>query len=416
MVKTPSVADFLLGMNYWPRRSAMYMWQRFDAGEIRDDMALIKSLHLKAVRFFLHWEDFQPARERIDNLMLNRLQIVMDAIAEHRLLAMPTFFTGHMSGVNWLPEWTLDAHTTSGRFRTISKGRSVPFGIGDFYKGPLLDAQELHVRAVGRMLRDHPALWMWDLSNEFSNLREPAEPGDAANWSHVLSEALHEESGKPVTAGTHGEDLERDRGIRLSSLCAPFEVANMHGYSVYSSFSRGRLDEEVVPFLCQVAQSCANKPVLFSEFGNPTCPPGTVSPYERVPLPGDKIDLSEHVPPLNAAKYACLREDEMSDYGYGVLDRLHKAGATGAFWWCYADYAKEVADLPPFDKAPHELSFGIVRQDGSPKPIASALKKFAKEKRAVLAPPPPIVDEVQYYANLPGAVDKAYAAYVKAHP
>lgn len=413
MVKSPSVADFLLGTNYWPRRSAMYMWQRFDAGEIRDDMALIRSLHLKVVRFFLSWEDFQPTRDRIDNQMLDRLQIVMDAIAEHGLLATPTFFTGHMSGVNWLPEWTLDAHSGSGRFRTISKGRSVPFGIGDFYSGPLLDAQKLQVRAVGKLLRDHPALYMWDLGNEFSNLREPNDSLDAANWSKVLSEALLETSGKPVTAGTHGEDLERDRGIRLSSLCAPFEVATMHGYSVYSPFSRGRMDMDVVPFLCQVAQSCAKKPVLFSEFGNPTCPPGMVSPYERVPLPGDKINLTAKPPP-NAAKYACLNEEEMSEYGHGVLDRLHKAGAVGAFWWCYADYAKELEHLPPFDKAPHEMSFGIVRQDGSPKPIAGTLKKFAKEKRQVLDPPPPIVNEPQYFAHLPQAMNDAYSQYVKA--
>ena len=36
------MARFLLGINYWPRRSAMYMWQRFDLGEIREDAARIK--------------------------------------------------------------------------------------------------------------------------------------------------------------------------------------------------------------------------------------------------------------------------------------------------------------------------------------------------------------------------------------
>jgi len=66
MVKSPSVADFHLGINYWPRRSAMYMWSRFDLGEIREDAFRIRALGLHAVRFFLHWEDFQPEPERID--------------------------------------------------------------------------------------------------------------------------------------------------------------------------------------------------------------------------------------------------------------------------------------------------------------------------------------------------------------
>ena len=44
---------FSLGVNYWPRRSAMAMWRRFDAGEIREDFARIAGLGLDAVRFFL---------------------------------------------------------------------------------------------------------------------------------------------------------------------------------------------------------------------------------------------------------------------------------------------------------------------------------------------------------------------------
>lgn len=388
------------------------MWQRFDLAEIRDDMALLAMLKLHVVRFFLMWEDFQPTADRVDPMMLDRLELVMNAIGDAGLKAMPTLFTGHMSGVNWLPEWALDAHAPAGRFRTMSRGRFVPFGIGDFYRDPLLQAQLLFARAVGERLRDHPALSMWDLGNEFSNLREPNEPADAANWSERLSSALIETSNRPVTAGTHGEDLTRDRNIRLSSLTRPFELATMHGYSVYSSFSQGRIDSSVVPFLLQVAQSCAGKPVLFSEFGNPTCPTGTVSPYDRVPLPGEKVDLAAQ-PIENPAPYACLTEGEMSEYAYAVLDKLHKRGALGAYWWCYADYAGDVAKLPPFDKAPHELTFGIVRADGSPKPIATTLRRFAKEKREVVPPPPPIVDEVQYYAHLPKALDETYLQYLQ---
>ena len=49
----------------------------------------------------------------------------------------------------------------------------------------------------------------------------------------------------------------------------------MHGYPVYSAFARGRIDPDVVPFLAQLMQSFSGKPVLFSELGNPACPPGT---------------------------------------------------------------------------------------------------------------------------------------------
>lgn len=410
---------FLTGVNYWPRRSAMYMWERFDLGEIREDAARIRALGLDVMRFFLSWEAFQPAPDRMDPVALDRLVAVMDALAGAGLRAMPTLLCGHMSGVNWLPEWSLDPGTPHGRFRTIAGGRESAFGVGDIYADErLLAAQELFARTVGTRLRAHPALYLWDLGNEFSNIREPKTPQDAAAWSARLTNALLETSGVGATGGIHGEDLERFRGILPSSIAAPWQHVSMHGYSVYSPFSRGRLDAEVVPYLSQLAQSCAQKRVLFTEFGNPTCPPGTTSPYDRVPLPGDGSAghperSEERVVEGPTASFACLTEREMTTYATTVLDRLQRSGALGAFWWCWADYAPEIAHLPPFDDAPHELTFGIVRGDGSEKPVAGALAAFAAERRPLADPPAPIVDEPVYYSNLPESIAKQYAVYTE---
>ncbi|MEO6834920.1 MAG: hypothetical protein ABI231_03320 [Candidatus Tumulicola sp.] len=410
------MSRFLLGINYWPRRSAMYVWQRFDLGEIREDMARIKELGLDVVRFFLSWEAFAPTADAMDRATLVHFTAVMDTIAAAGLRAMPTLFCGHMSGVNWLPAWSLDASTPHGRFRTIAGGRTSPYGIGDFYADPpLLAAQVLFARSVGERAREHPALWCWDLGNEFSNLREPATPDAAAQWSLRLTETLREASSGNVTGGMHGEDLERDRHIRPSSIARPWSFASMHGYSVYSSFSRGRLDTNVVPFLAQLQASCSGRPVVFTELGNPTCPPGTVSPYDRVPLPGEAPQKAGALP-HDAAPYACLSEDEMAQYAYGTIDRLHARGALGALWWCWADYDRALAALPPFDLAPHELSFGIVRSDGAYKPVAHALARIAREERRVAATPPAsIVGESAYYASLPNGIFDLYRAYCRDH-
>ncbi len=407
------MSAFLLGINYWPRRSAMYMWERFDLGEIREDFARVRSLGLSVVRFFIMWDDFQPQADRMDPQMLARFDAVMNALADAKLQAMPTFFTGHMSGVNYLPEWALDHSRPNGRFRTFTRGlRELPWGAGDFYSGALLDASRLHVRSIGERVRGHEALYLWDLGNEFSNLRSANSPVESAQWSKQLTEDLFEVSGAATTAGNHSEDLTQDRGIRPSSFCAPFPCAVMHGYSVYSHFARSRTDPEVVPFLCQVMQSMSGKAVLFNEFGNPTCPPNTVSPYDRVPLPGDPAPESKELP-SNAAPYACLTEDEMASYCFEVLDRLQQRGALGAFWWNWADYAKELSSTPPFDRAQHEMTFGIIRSDGSYKPVADTLKRFAQESRPVVAPPPPIVREDEWYANMNQAFQAArYKEYL----
>jgi hypothetical protein len=394
----------------------MYMWERFDLGEIREDFARIRSLGLSVVRFFIMWDDFQPLADTMDPEMLRRFDAVMSALADAQLRGMPTFFTGHMSGCNYLPEWALDRSRPAQRFRTFGPGlRELPWGAGDFYSGPLLHAARLHVRAIGERCRGHQALYLWDLGNEFSNLRGADSPVEAANWSKRLTDDLFEVSGFTTSAGNHAEDLTDDRGIRPSTFCEPFPCAVMHGYSVYSHFARSRTDPEVVPFLCQTMQSMAGKAVLFNEFGNPTCPPDTVSPYDRVPLPGDPpLDVKE-LPP-NAAPYACLTEEEMASYCYEVLDRLQQRGALGAFWWNWADYAKELSETPPFDQAKHELTFGIIRSDATDKPVAHTLQRFAQEARQTVPLPAPIVREDEWYANMTREYQQArYAEYVAMH-
>jgi endo-1,4-beta-mannosidase len=389
------MSRFLVGINYWPRRSAMYMWQRFDIDEIAADMDRIKALGLDVVRFFLSWEAFQPQPNAMDAGALHRFDAMMERIAEAGLQAMPTLFCGHMSGVNWLPAWTLERETTHGRFRTIAGGSIVDRAIGDFYANPeLLRAQDLFARRVGERLRGHPALFGWDLGNEFSNLRQPETQSDAAQWSARLTDALLEASGVGATAGMHGEDLEQDRNLRPSSIAAPWPFATMHGYSVYSKFARDRLDTNVVPFLCQLQQSFSGKRVLFTEFGDPECPPGS-----------NRVN-----------GFACLDETEMARYAGGVLDRLHARGALGAFWWCWADYDPALETLPPFDQAPHELRFGVVRSDGDLKPVAQTLTRFAREARDVVNPPPAaIAGQAEHYAGLPESIAHEYREYCETH-
>jgi endo-1,4-beta-mannosidase len=352
----------------------------------------------------------------MDPAMLRRFDGFMEALGDAGLRGIPTFFTGHMSGVNYLPEWVLDSTRPHGRFRTFgSRMQQYAYGAGDFYSMPLLEALRMHVRAVGERCRGHQALYLWDLGNEFSNLRSAPSPQQAALWGKQLAGDLFKVSGAGSTAGNHGEDLTDDRGMRPSSFCEPLACAVMHGYSVYSHFARSRTDPEVVPFLCQLWQSMSGKAVLFDEFGNPTCPPGTVSPYDRVPLPGEPLPEAAALP-KNAAPYACLTEDEMATYCYEVMDRLQKRGALGAFWWNWADYASELANTPPFDQAHHEMTFGIIRNDGSLKPVAHALQQFAEEGRRVVAPPAPIVREEDWYARMDKAYQKSlYEHYVNAY-
>src|SRR5690606_4044444 len=98
---------FVLGVNYWPRRKAMYWWSDFDAGEVREEFAIIRDLGMSLVRIFLLWDDWQPAPDVVDPEALANLGTVLDIASSLSLKLDITFFTGHMSGPNWAPGWML---------------------------------------------------------------------------------------------------------------------------------------------------------------------------------------------------------------------------------------------------------------------------------------------------------------------
>jgi hypothetical protein len=59
------------------------------------------------------------------------------------------------------------------------------------------------------------------------------------------------------------------------------------------------------------------------------------------------------------------------------------------------------------------MSFGIVRGDGSEKPVAAALTAFAREARSVVAPRDPQIFEPAYYADLPLTTHEAYQRFLE---
>jgi endo-1,4-beta-mannosidase len=87
-------------------------------------------------------------------------------------------------------------------------------------------------------------------------------------------------------------------------------------------------------------------------------------------------------------------EEDFVEYIRQVLPNLVEVGATGAMIWCFADYARELWDLPPCGESRHERHFGLIRPDGSLKPHAEVLKQFAATH--------PKVKPIPDYARFPG--------------
>lgn len=346
------VSAFDVGVNYWPARSAMRMWRDFAPEEIAADFARLAEAGCGSVRIFLLWEDFQPAPDRVSTGSLRHLVSIADTAAANGLRIVPTLFTGHMSGANWLPRWAT-APGERGRLPVVCDGRYREVVPRNWFADlEVAHAQALLAREAASALRGHPALWAWDLGNENSNVCVPATREQARAWLHRQSEGLR--SADPachVTVGLHMEDLEQDRRLGPAEAAEVSDFLCMHGYPLYASWARSETDAALPAFLAEVTRWLGGRDVFFEEFGMPA---------------------------------RTTAEDGAADvFVAGALDALYEAGATGAMLWCYSDYPSAIWELPPLDVAPHERFFGLWRADGSAKPAVRHLARYrGVERRA----------------------------------
>ncbi len=370
--------------------------RRYDPAGTRNDFRRIASAGLDTVRVFLRWEDIQPTARDIDARVLANLVDAADAALETGVELIVTLFTGHMSGVNYIPGWATGGTGGDRRFRIVSAGAVAPraTGMRNWYGDPeVVAAQARLAAATAHALRGHPAVWAWDLGNENSNCTIPPDQESAQRWLEVMTGTLRAgDPGRPITIGIHMEDLEDDRLIGPAEAARWCDVVCMHGYPIYADWASGPTDPHVVPFLALVTGWLAGgAPILFEEFGLPTSSAG------------------------GAAHPMLVDETDAAEYTAAVLDNLLDVGCIGALLWCFTDYAPTLHDHPPFDEAVHERTFGLWRADGSPKPAVAALT--ARRDRARTSPPgaPPWIDidVAEFTADRRMHVRRLYARYLE---
>lgn len=385
---------FRVGVNYWPARTAMRWWTDFDAVEVADDLARIAGAGLDSIRIFLTWEDFQPTPDTVSTGMLDKLITVADLTADVGLRLMPTLFTGHMSGVNWIPDWALGSLASGPRFRVVSAGSVSRRDVRSWFDdSEIAAAQGRLARSSAEALAGHPALWAWDLGNENSNCVIPTGRTAGLSWLDRMTGAIREaDPSVAVTIGLHMEDLEEDRKLGPAEAATVCDFLTMHGYPIYAPWAAGPTDEHLLGFLTAVTSWLGNgADVLFSEFGLPTS-------IESSHRDGESMLVDEQT---------------AADYTDRALRGLRLAGATGAMLWCANDYIPAIWNDPPLDEATHERSFGLWRSDGSPKPSVDVVAAHrGLEVLAALTDRPWIdIEPREFYTGRRSHLPRLYQQY-----
>ncbi len=158
---------------------------------------------------------------------------------------------------------------------------------------------------------------------------------------------------------------------------AVFETCDFAVMHAYPSTRPGR-HRQPIPSSCRSSARSRprspGRPVLAEEFGACTALPGQPTQTLEWEVNGVK------------RRQLMLAEDELASYLEEVLPRLVEVGAIGALPWCFADYDESLWKRPPLDHAWHERYFGLVRPDGSLKPHAEVIKRFAASAPTVREP------------------------------
>ena len=402
---------FALGVNYWPRRKAMYWWSDFDAGEVAAEFDVIADVGMSVVRLFLLWDDWQPTPTAVAGDRLRDLETVADIAAARNLGLDVTFFTGHMSGPNWAPEWLLnDDGSYPAPFvnQLVSGGQVTARGYRHPFHDPTaLDAARTLLRVVVGALHDHDAIWMWNLGNEPDLFAHPRSAEDGRSWVETMTGVIKDiDSLHPVTCGLHSANLFSNNGFRVDQVYRETDRAVIHGYPMYIPWARDPLDPDFVPFMCALTTALSGKPCLAEEWGGCT-------------VPGESVTWEWQSYGGAMRTQFMAGEKEFADYVGEVLPRLVEVGSPGSLFWCFADYAEELWDRPPCEDtgARHERHFGLVRPDGSLKPHADVIRRFAATAPAVREPTRTVELDVtpdEYYGDPTTHARRLYQRFVAA--
>lgn len=408
--------QFVLGVNYWPRRKAMYWWPNFDADEVREEFEIISSIGMNVVRLFLLWDDWQPTSDHVSSERLRDFGVVCDIAAAFNIGLDVTFFTGHMSGPNWSPGWLLDENASphapppSNYIRQVISGGKIvetPYR-NMFHDDEAIRASKLLLKTVVTAYKDHDAIWMWNLGNEPDLFARPHTAEAGRQWIKEMRDLIREiDPVHDVTCGLHVANLIEDNGLHADKVFGEADVAVMHGYPMYIPWAQNNLDADFMPYLCALTTALCGKPTLAEEWGGCTAPHGGDSVvWEWVSYQG--MERTQFM----------ASEQALADYIEATLPKLQEVGSTGSVFWCYADYSEDLWDRPPCDPhgAKHERHFGLVRPDGSLKPHAEVIRKFAATNPTVKSADRVVMLDItpdEYYQNPSEHAQRLYKDYLQ---
>ena len=352
---------FGMGCNYWASHAGTAMWSDWRPEIVESDFKKLSDHGVEWLRVFPLWPDFQPITQMrgqggrpveirlgecplptdsigqagVSAVMLGRF-IECCALAEkYGLKLIVGLITGWMSGRLFVPP-ALDA------LDPITDAKSIAWQIK-------------MVRTIVTHARDQKAIAAWDLGNECNCMGKPASRDAAYLWTATITNAIRAaDSSRPVVSGMHSlvSAIGAAPGSNEWTIDDQGELTDIlttHPYPYWVRHTRADAVNTLRTTLHATAETR-----FYSDIGGKPCfaeEIGTMGPM----VAGDETS---------------------ADFARVNLFSLWANDCRGFLWWC----AHDQTDLAhaPYDWIGVETELGLLRNDGTAKPVLREMGGFRR--------------------------------------
>ncbi|HEY80355.1 MAG TPA: hypothetical protein EYP25_10110 [Anaerolineae bacterium] len=346
----------LLGIGYLPRKTGPRLWSDFDVAEIKEDLAHIAALGIQALRIPLFWADFQPSAARIDPRAFDRFGRFLDIAEEVGLQVAAGLWTGFWDGALWWPDWGILSSPLPPHWPLLVNESWLTWGRmrSPFVDDRMRSAQRMLIHELVAFYADHPALWGWELLSGFGRLSAAHDRDDVRRWMEEMMAGLVQAASDPKAFFLIAFDaLENLNALSPADILVAGGEPGL-SLATFASDRRHRpLSLPWTAFALRFVQALSGGPLSLFLAGLPTAPPG------------------QRAHALDGVYYAS--EEEAATYLTQVI-ALARSMALPSFWfWRWADIPEAHWHAPPYDRSAWRRHTGLLRADGSEKPLVRAL-------------------------------------------
>jgi len=349
---------FFVGANYWASNAGTFMWRDWDASAVERDFRLLHENGAQVLRVFPLWSDFQHVTDH---------RMCSGKHYEFRFGEEP-LGEGPAGQAAMVPEMLERFHTFCHLAEKydlkLIVGLLTGWMSGRLYAPPALEHRNLltdpvalrwevlFIRCFVREMKGEPAIAAWDWGNE-CNCLAPETDDEMWVWGQLMTSAIKlEDSTRPVVSGLHNS-----LSASITAMGDVCDVLTTHPYPIFTPHcSVDYIDSFRNAFhaACQTrwVVGMGHKPAFVEEIGS-------------------------FGPTVTSDRIAGL-------YARNALWNSYAHNCHGFLWWCANDQTELLQTPYAWNSMEREL--GLLKVDGTVKPMLKEIGKFAEVGKHHLAP------------------------------